>query len=298
MIPANGPALNRALALLQDPRGVRPGPGDSLPADMRTLLQIVSGDPQALAQACQRCGEQADRVREAAVFYIQQVMFAPGSDSYRILGVDTRARDEQIKAHYRWLVRWLHPDRNPDEWEAIYAERVNRAWQELRTVERRQRHDRFRAAMGSPKQATRPAVPDKVVFAAPRENLSSVVPGLRWLPTLVFSALGVSALLAIGLFYALSYTDKPPSSEIAVHGPSQPVPQAQAVATVPDVPAPIAATVDSPVLAESVEASPPADRQLLAGPVLPIPTTALAAFSVRAMPGASKSDRSGTAIAM
>ena len=34
-------------------------------------------------------------------------------------------------------MKWLHPDRNQDGWEAVYADRVNVAWQDLKTPDRR-----------------------------------------------------------------------------------------------------------------------------------------------------------------
>src|SRR5262249_47587982 len=31
----------------------------------------------------------------------------------------------------RWLLQWLHPDRNRNSWDAVYAERVLKAWREV-----------------------------------------------------------------------------------------------------------------------------------------------------------------------
>ena len=31
----------------------------------------------------------------------------------------------------RWLLQWLHPDRNNNSWDAVYAERVLKAWREV-----------------------------------------------------------------------------------------------------------------------------------------------------------------------
>jgi hypothetical protein len=31
----------------------------------------------------------------------------------------------------RWLLEWLHPDRNHNSWDAVYAERVLKAWREV-----------------------------------------------------------------------------------------------------------------------------------------------------------------------
>ncbi len=59
---------------------------------MLLLIRIVAGDEHALGLAQLSTGEPGRVLREAAAFYIQQVLFAPGSSSYRVLGVDsTRA---------------------------------------------------------------------------------------------------------------------------------------------------------------------------------------------------------------
>jgi hypothetical protein len=31
----------------------------------------------------------------------------------------------------RWLMEWLHPDRNNNSWDGVYAERVLKAWREV-----------------------------------------------------------------------------------------------------------------------------------------------------------------------
>ncbi|MFT3807400.1 DnaJ domain-containing protein [Arenimonas sp.] len=246
MISVAPPALHHALLLLRTPTAVRPGPQERLPEGMLLLLRVVAGDELALAEARQRSDESAEVVREAAAFYIQQVMFASGSHSYRLLGVDADAPDERIKEHYRWLVRWLHPDRNADEWEVVYADRVNRAWQDLRTPERRQRFDDARAAdaantsasdMRSHTTGERPVSPVRHSPAAVAtfEDSAAGYNALRWLPKLIFGGLGVCAVLALGLLWLLrapppeTATQAMATTEAAV--PSQP---SQAPAKSPD----------------------------------------------------------------
>src|SRR5689334_9865555 len=87
-----------------------------LPKDLHTVLRIAAGDSETIAQSAQATEESPESLREVSIFYLQQLLFADEGDSYRVLGVNPDAPDEQIKLHYRWLARWLHPDRNPDEW--------------------------------------------------------------------------------------------------------------------------------------------------------------------------------------
>jgi hypothetical protein len=146
MSESAGPALEQALACHRAPGLLAAAHSRPLPEGMLLLLRLAAGDQAMAAQCAQASGESETEVAEAAAFFIQQVMFAPGTDSYRVLGVEPDAPDERIKEHYRWLVRWLHPDRNTGGWDSVYADRVNIAWQSLRVPERRRSYDQDIAA--------------------------------------------------------------------------------------------------------------------------------------------------------
>ncbi|MCX7034404.1 MAG: DnaJ domain-containing protein [Arenimonas sp.] len=141
MSEAAGQALEQALACHRAPARLAAAQSRPLPEGMLVLLRLAAGDQAMAAECAQASGVSEAMVAEAAAFFIQQVLFAPGANSYRMLGVNPDAPDERIKEHYRWLVRWLHPDRNTDGWDSVYADRVNIAWQSLRTPERRRSYD-------------------------------------------------------------------------------------------------------------------------------------------------------------
>lgn len=140
---AKGNALEWALALLHAPgerHALRQKP---LPEGVDRLLGIAAGAmPDALAEAARTFSEPEARIREAAQFYVREVLFFPQADAYRVLGVDAHASSATIKAHHRLLQHWLHPDRLQSEDDAIFASRVNVAWNRLRNPERRQVYDR------------------------------------------------------------------------------------------------------------------------------------------------------------
>jgi hypothetical protein len=140
---AKGSALEWALALLHAPgkrHALRQKP---LPDGMDGLLGIAAGAaPDELAEAARTFGEPEARIREAAQFYVREVLFFPQADAYRVLGVGADASDASIKAHHRLLQHWLHPDRLQSEDDAIFATRVNVAWNRLRNRERRQAYDK------------------------------------------------------------------------------------------------------------------------------------------------------------
>lgn len=142
MDSAKGSALEWALALLRAPGERHALRQKALPAGMDRLLGIAAGAmPDALLEAARTFAEPEARVREAARFYAREVLFFPQADAYRVLGVDSNANAEQIKAHHRLLQHWLHPDRLQSEDDAVFAARVNSAWNRLRTPERRQAYE-------------------------------------------------------------------------------------------------------------------------------------------------------------
>jgi ketosteroid isomerase-like protein len=260
-------ALHDALALMRAPRGPRPSPHDRLPDGMSLLLRLVAGEEEASALGRAATSESTQTLREAAIFYIQQVCFAPGSTSYRVLGVEPDASDERIREHYRWLARWLHPDRNPDPWEVVFAERVGQAWQELRTPERRQRYVATQEDIDDWDVVVSAQPVHRAAPAQPREIASAqaiTARDLRWVPSAIVASLAASALLLVVVFYAsrprpvpapsvASYSAEPatPPSDLPARAPV-PVPAA--------LPAPLAVAqvpVDAPP-AIAMSAPPPA----------------------------------------
>ena len=139
---AKGSALEWALALFRAPGERYVLRCRPLPAGMDDLLGVAAGVmPDELAQAARAFGETDARIREAAQFYAREVLFFPQADAYRVLGVSADASMEQIKAHHRLLQHWLHPDRLHSQEDAIFASRVNGAWNRLRNAERRSTYD-------------------------------------------------------------------------------------------------------------------------------------------------------------
>jgi hypothetical protein len=240
---------------------------------MLQLIRIVAGDEQAIADAQQATAESSEVLREASAFYLQQVLFAADANSYRVLGVNPGEGDERIREHYRWLARWLHPDRNPDQWEVIYSERVSNAWQNLRTAERRGRYDIALGDADMPDlepEAARFARPSPVMVAtsayeAPRPGIN-----LRWVPSAVLGALGVAALGVVFLYVvrmreqaaeatpvAMSTTPVAAQELAPVQLEPPPAPVATASAQIPEASLPAISAAPPPM---SPVAEPPASE--------------------------------------
>lgn len=113
-----------------------------LPAGVIHLIEVAAGSPQALQAAATELGEPEPALREAARFYLEQVLFAdPDADAYRVLGLAPDVPHETIRAHHRWLQRWLHPDRAQAGDASVFATRVNQAFAQLRSPESRHAYD-------------------------------------------------------------------------------------------------------------------------------------------------------------
>jgi hypothetical protein len=123
--------IDLALDLTRMPALARSSVVPPLPPNIVELMRIAAASPEACQAAVARTGEPRHVLIEAARFYLQQVLFRPDADCYRILGIQAAAPRETARNHMRWLLEWLHPDRNNNSWDAVYAERVLKAWREV-----------------------------------------------------------------------------------------------------------------------------------------------------------------------
>jgi len=180
-------ALQVALALAEMPALVHSQRRQTLPADMTLLLQIASGDPDAVRRACVLTHRSAASVKDAAGFFIEQILFDKDADSYRVLGATPDATAGDLRRHMALLVKWLHPDTARANGRSLYATRVTEAWETVKTKERRAAYDRTRrleAAKPVPpiKKIARPVKPAKrkrrFFATGPRKpSSSSLSPG-------------------------------------------------------------------------------------------------------------------------
>jgi DnaJ domain len=137
------PTVRVAIDLMHAPSQARRIRSTSLPDDIGILLRIASGDEEAISQAAGKLGRSRETVREAATFYIVQILFFPDADSYRVLGARPQASNGELRRNMTLLLRWLHPDLDPKGELSVFAARVTRAWNDLKTPERRAEYDRL-----------------------------------------------------------------------------------------------------------------------------------------------------------
>ena len=139
---AGGAALRVAVDLLHLPSDVHRLRDEPLPNGVQLLLRVAAGEDKALATATELTERPENLVQEAAGFFIEQILFAPGTDSYRVLGANNIATARELRGNMALLIRWLHPDLDQGEVRAVFIGRVTAAWDNLKTKERREAYDR------------------------------------------------------------------------------------------------------------------------------------------------------------
>lgn len=136
-------ALAAAVGLWRYPRQAHKLRSIPLPKGMTFLLEIAVGDLEALREAAALTDHPHAILQEAACFFIEQILFSQNADSYRTLGAGRHASRSELRHHMALLLRWLHPDVvsgaacRPCLDRSVYANRVTKAWEAVKTGERR-----------------------------------------------------------------------------------------------------------------------------------------------------------------
>ncbi len=130
-------ALKSAIELMNMPSMVHMVKSDPLPDGIPLLLRLVVGDEQSMREATSTTERSPKVIKEAAEFFIEQIMLAPDADSYRVLGAGSRATSHELRANMALLIRWLHPDHDPEGVRTVFISRITGAWDNLKTKERR-----------------------------------------------------------------------------------------------------------------------------------------------------------------
>jgi hypothetical protein len=162
-------ALRTAIDLAFSPVLATLAARQPLPPGMITVLRIAGGCATTLEQAVATTGEPPEKILQAARLFLETVLFTAAADSYRILGADRSATQAELRDHMRWLMKWLHPDREQSEWESSLALRVSSAWDHVKTAERRQRYD----------AAVPPPLPAAPVQGGGRRRRRTRIPWIR-----------------------------------------------------------------------------------------------------------------------
>ena len=138
-------ALKTAVDLLHVPSQVRLVRSEPLPDGVPTLLRIAAADEEAAQTAAVLMDRSPEIIGKAAMFFIEQILFAPDADSYRVLGTAPQATSSELRRNVALLMRWLHPDLDQRGERSVFIGRVTTAWNNVKTPERRAAYDELLA---------------------------------------------------------------------------------------------------------------------------------------------------------
>jgi hypothetical protein len=110
-------AMDLAIEALRSPLSKKRSPLRGPPRGMLTVIKAAAGDETTLAHHADAHGLDQDQVKEAAKHYLLPLLLNPENKGLSMIGLADSASETEFKDHKRWLLKWLHPDRNPNTWE-------------------------------------------------------------------------------------------------------------------------------------------------------------------------------------
>ena len=131
-----------AIRLNSLPSEIRAARGRPLPAGIPLLLAIAAGERNAIETGAALLDRAEDQLVASARFFVEQILLAPESSSYRVLGVARDAPAADLRRHVALYLKYLHPDRDLSGDRTALALRVTGAWEDLKTPDRRAAYDR------------------------------------------------------------------------------------------------------------------------------------------------------------
>lgn len=133
-------ALKVAIELFHLPSQIRAMRALPLPKGTKLLLQLAVGDADAMREAQMLSDRPQFVIRQAAIFFIEQILLDPVADEYRTLGLDDAATTNELRAHMALLLKWLHPDLSSNDHRSAMARQAIQAWKKVNSSEKLRRH--------------------------------------------------------------------------------------------------------------------------------------------------------------
>lgn len=142
-------ALRAAIDLFHLPSQIRAVRARPLPKGTKLLLRLAVGDAEAMREAEIFSDRPQSAIRQAAIFFIEQILLDPGADEYRTLGLDHTATISELRTNMALLLKWLHPDLSNDTPKSTMARQVIQAWKQVNASEKLRRHPTTLARISS-----------------------------------------------------------------------------------------------------------------------------------------------------
>jgi hypothetical protein len=118
-------AIQMAAEAHRAPSRYKNAPLQQMPNGMLTVIKVAAGDEDTTAMQAELHRLTPEQIKEAAKHFLFRVLLDPESRGLRMLGLSEGATEAEIKDHKRWLLKWLHPDRNPSTWEQALFHKIN-----------------------------------------------------------------------------------------------------------------------------------------------------------------------------
>lgn len=124
-------AIDRALETARQPKQLTRQIPAQLPPNMLDVIKCAAGDEPTLLKFASERNVSEQKIRDAARIYLQHIVtHANGSDRL-VLALSAGFTSGDVREHKRWMLKWLHPDRNPSKWETNLFQRVKEASERL-----------------------------------------------------------------------------------------------------------------------------------------------------------------------
>jgi hypothetical protein len=111
-------AIKAAIKAYSQPLSFQPRERTKLPDGMLLAIKVAAGDAASIEKAAEGVGHDNASLQDAVSFYLQQQLIGGKANPFQQLGLSPDASPEDIVLHKRWLLKWLHPDRNPNKWQS------------------------------------------------------------------------------------------------------------------------------------------------------------------------------------
>lgn len=123
-----------------------------LPEGITDLLELTAGEVEARSKILSRAAasEAPSELVDATSYFTEQVLFAPGGDHYRVLGLNHHSSVDDIREHYELLVRLFYQDKENNSIQSNETDfsRLNRAYSVLRDKKKRAEYNRSLKTQG------------------------------------------------------------------------------------------------------------------------------------------------------
>jgi hypothetical protein len=132
--PVERSAIESALTLMRQPSLSRSLQRHEIPSDVLALIKVSAGDDDLRLAFSEKHNVSEAEVLAASKLYLQTILSTARNDDKRMLCLPQGAVWEDYKEHKKWLLKWLHPDRNRDSWESALFLKVNEAFNRLQVA--------------------------------------------------------------------------------------------------------------------------------------------------------------------